>query len=399
MSIFTQIRYELGSIINTTKMSYSIVKKIGKVSIELNAGNYRLRWSVGSRRFCLAIGKAGTDAALIAAEARAQGINSDILLGRFDESLARYSPKHAEKVAIAKNGLDLKEVWERYKSASQRRVAKTTQKDCWRTTDNCLAKLPTNLLLLGRGHYALQKLLEVYSVSTVKRTLSDINAACNWAVKAKLIESNPYGELGQELPKRQRSKRSRECLELKDVKAILKAFRADKNSTYYLNYVELLAMTGFRPEEAIALTWDDVICNEAGKTVLSINKAHSKGESKGTKTHDSRDFPCNPQLTDFLNNLPKLPNENNLLFPSPKGGYIDQHNFLSRHWRPIVKRLAKERKIKQYLPCYNLRHSFITRLIREGLDAATVARLVGNSPKMIFEHYLSANTDLELPEF
>lgn len=381
------------------KMSYSVVKKFGKVSIELNGDNYRLRWSVGNRRFCLAIGRAGTDAVVVIAEARAQEINFDLLMGRFDESLARYSQKHAQEIAIAKTGLDLKEVWERYKKASQRRVSKTTQKDCWRTTDNCLARLSTNLLLLDQSRVAVQKLLEIYSVSTTKRTLSDFSAACNWAVKAKLIERNPYSGLGRELPKGQHSKRSRECFDLKDIKAIIRAFKADKDSSYYLNYVELLAMTGFRPEEAIALTWDDVICDEAGKTVLMINKAHSKGELKGTKTHDSRDFPCNVQLTDFLNNLPKIPNQNNLLFPSPKGGYIDQHNFLNRHWRPIVTGLAKDRKIKQYLPCYNLRHSFITRLVRDGLDAATVAKLAGNSPKMIFEHYLSANLDIELPNF
>lgn len=48
---------------------------------------------------------------------------------------------------------------------------------------------------------------------------------------------------------------------------------------------------------------------------------------------------------------------------------------------------------------FNLRHSFVTRLVREGLDVATITKLVGNSPKMIFDHYLSANTNLELSEF
>lgn len=379
-------------------MSCCVVKKYGKVSVELYRGSYRLRWLYGKKRICLSIGRNDTDIALVASEARAQEINADLLMGRFDESLAKYSKKHADALAETKRGLDLKEVWERYKKAYKRRVAKTTQKNCWRTTDNCLARLSTNLLLLDQNRAAMQRLLDVYSVSTVKRTLADINAACNWAVKAKLIDSNPYSGLSSELPKEPRSKRSRECFELKDIKSILKAFKADKGSSYYLNYVELLAMTGFRPEEAIALTWDDVVQNEAGKTVLQVNKAHCQGELKGTKTHDTRDFPCNAQLADFLNNLPRLSNKNNLLFPSPKGGYINQHNFLNRHWRPIVKGLVKDRKVKQYLPCYNLRHSFITRLIRDGLDAATVARLAGNSPQMIFEHYLAARTDVELPE-
>jgi integrase len=120
---------------------------------------------------------------------------------------------------------------------------------------------------------------------------------------------------------------------------------------------------------------------------------------KGTKTSERRDFPCNAQLAKFLAELPKNSNPYNLVFPSPKGTYIDQHNFAGRFWLPIVRELATSNKIKQYLPCYNLRHSFITRLVREGLDVATIAKLVGNSPKMIFQHYLSANADLVLPEF
>lgn len=378
-------------------MSYSVVKKFGKISIELNGSSYRLRWSVGSRRFCLAIGRADTDTALIAAEARAQEINSDILLGRFDESLSRYSPKHAQEIAIAKTGLDLKEVWERYKISSKRRVAKTTQADNWRTTNCCMARLSTEALLLQRPYLVMPRLLEFYSVSTIKRVFADINAACNWATKTKLIQENPYVGLVHELPKQRRSQRSRECFSPADIKQIIKNFKDDKAASFYAGYVELLALTGFRPEEAIALTWDDIIVCE--KTVINVTKAHSKGELKATKTHDTRNFPCNTQLAEFLSKLPKTPNENNLIFPSPKGGYIDQHNFLSRYWRPIVGKLVGEKKIKQYLPCYNLRHSFITRLIRQRLDVATVATLAGNSPKMIFNHYLAADTDVELPEF
>jgi len=379
-------------------MSYSVIKKYGKVSVELNAGNYRLRWSYRSRRFCLAIGKADTDIALVAAEARSQEINADILLGRFDESLARYSQRYAEAIAIGKKGLDLKEVWERYKKISEKRIAKTTQKDNWRTTDRCLARLSAHGLLLERPYLVVPNLLEFYSVSTIRRALADINAACNWAVKSRLISFNPYAELVRELPKGKRSERSRECFSPADIRQIIKAFNSNKAGSSYVNYVRLLALTGFRPEEAIALTWNDIVTVE-GKTVINVNKAHSKGELKETKTYDTRNFPCNIQLAGFLSKLPRLPNENNLMFPSPKGGYLCQHNFLGRYWRPIVGELAREKKIKQYLPCYNLRHSFITRLIREGLDVATVAKLVGNSPKMIFEHYLAADIDVELPEF
>ena len=56
-------------------------------------------------------------------------------------------------------------------------------------------------------------------------------------------------------------------------------------------------------------------------------------------------------------------------------------------------------KVSEYLPPYNLRHSWITRMIRAGLDIATVARLAGNKPDTIMKHYLAAKTqDLVLPD-
>ncbi|MEG4273795.1 MULTISPECIES: tyrosine-type recombinase/integrase [unclassified Microcoleus] len=376
-----------------------VFKKFGDVSVEIVKGNYRLRWRALGRRFCLAIGRADTEAARIVAEGRAQEINADILFGRFDESLAKYSQIHADRIAASKKGLDLREVWEKYKIHQKYRAAKTTQKDNWRTVDLCLEKLTAEQLLLERSELLLPKLLQTYASGTIRRALASLNAACNWATEAKVIENNPYSRLTKQLPKNQQGDRSREIFTTAEIKKILAAFRADKAASFYADYIELLALTGFRPEEAIALSWDDLTAGENGKLSIRVNKAHSKGELKNTKTGDRRDFPCNPQLTKFLANLPKIPNLHNLIFPSPKGGYIDQHNFSGRYWLPIVRELAVSKKIKQYLPCYNLRHSFITRLVREGLDVATIAKLAGNSPKMIFEHYLSANSDLELPEF
>ena len=329
----------------------------------------------------------------------AQEINSDILFGRFDESLARYSQAHADRVAAAKQGLDLREIWEKYKIHQKRRAAKTTQKDNWRTVDRCLDKLNPEQLLLERSELVLPKLLQSYAPGTIRRSLAEINAACNWAVEVKLIGENPYAKLTKQLPKQRKGDRAREIFPAAEIKKIFVAFRSDKAAAFYANYVEFLALTGFRPEEAIALTWEDITVDESGKTFIRVNKAYSKGELQGTKTNERRDFPCNAQLTKFLSSLPQTLNSRNLVFPSPKGNYIDQHNFANRYWLPTVRKLAEQNKIKQYLPCYNLRHSFITRLIREKLDVATIAKLVGNSPKMIFEHYLSANSNLELPEF
>ena len=47
---------------------------------------------------------------------------------------------------------------------------------------------------------------------------------------------------------------------------------------------------------------------------------------------------------------------------------------------------------------YALRHSFVTRLIREGTDIKTVASLSGHSVKTLLAHYLVSRDDFDLPE-
>jgi integrase len=155
--------------------------------------------------------------------------------------------------------------------------------------------------------------------------------------------------------------------------------------------VEFLALTGFRPEEAISLMWGDI-----KNTQIVVSKAYSQGILKETKTYETRSFPINSQLNKLLKSLPRT---QNLVFASPEGGYINQHNFGERYWKPIVKKLVVAGKVGEYLPTYNLRHSWITRMLRSGLDIATVARLAGNKPDTIMKHYLAAQTkDLILPE-
>jgi integrase len=54
--------------------------------------------------------------------------------------------------------------------------------------------------------------------------------------------------------------------------------------------------------------------------------------------------------------------------------------------------------VTTYRKLYQTRHTFIT-LALEYLDVKDVARLVGNSPEVIYRHYAGNKRDLFLPEF
>jgi integrase len=298
--------------------------------------------------------------------------------------------------------LNLLLLWQRYKVAKAGLVAATTQKGDWSEVDRALNFLSPKCLEFSTSSATLllAELLERYAASTTRKILLYARAANHWAIDEDILDKNFYSRLFKNIPKSQRSGRSRKCFEKQEIQHILAAFASNEfvskfsvhPHSYYWGYVEFLTLTGFRPEEAIALTWADIKSNR-----IIVSRAYSQGILKSTKTYESRSFPVNSQLSKLLQSLPRT---QNLVFPSPEGGYINQHNFGERYWKPIVKKLVSAGKVGEYLPTYNLRHSWITRMLRSELDIATVAKLAGNKPDTIMKHYLAARTqDLVLPEF
>jgi integrase len=298
--------------------------------------------------------------------------------------------------------LNLLLLWQRYKVAKANLVAPTTQKGDWPEVDRALNFVSAECLGFSANSATLllTELLERYAASTARKILLYARAANCWAIEEELLAKNFYSRLFKSIPKSQKSGRSGKCFEKKEIEYILAAFASNefvsKFSVYlhshYRGYVEFLALTGFRPEEAIALTWADVKNSQ-----IIVSRAYSQGILKSTKTCEARTFPVNSQLGDLLQSLPRT---QSLIFPAPEGSYVNQHNFGERYWKPIVKKLVATGKIAEYLPTYNLRHSWITRMLRSGLDIATVAKLAGNKPDTIMKHYLAARTqDLVLPEF
>jgi integrase len=300
--------------------------------------------------------------------------------------------------------LNLLLLWQRYKIAKVREVAPTTQKRDWVEIDRALKAVSAESLdfTASSASLFLSELLDRYAVSTVRKVLVYVRAANYWAIEEELLTKNFYSRLFKKIPKTQKDGRSRKCFEKSEIEHILAAFASNEfcskfsvrshSHSHYLGYVKFLNLTGFRPEEAIALTWDNL-----KDTEIIVSKAYSQGILKSTKTYEARSFPVNSQLWDLLKSLPRT---QNLVFVSAEDNYIDQRNFNERYWKPIVKKLVAAGKVGEYLPTNNLRHSWITRMLRSGLDIATVAKLAGNTPDTIMKHYLAAKTqDVILPEF
>lgn len=190
--------------------------------------------------------------------------------------------------------------------------------------------------------------------------------------------------------------------------AIINAFANDEQYGYYTDFVQFLFMTGCRTGEAIALKWKH-ISPDFRKIVFAEN--YTRGVRKETKTGKARIFPCNEKLQQLLRSIkPENCEPEDLVFPSPTGTEIDNHNFTNRAWRGyknrhgnftggIVTQLVESGVVLEYRSVYNTRHTFISMALEAGVSPQQIGKWVGNSPKIIMEHYAGVVSQIQVPEF
>jgi len=161
---------------------------------------------------------------------------------------------------------------------------------------------------------------------------------------------------------------------------IIEGFRLHAPDFYH--FVFFRFWTGTRPSEAIALRVEDV---DLGQKLFRVRKSRVMGKDGAPKKKRSK---RNPAIHDNLATLLKEylvahpKGGSDFLFTTPNGAPIDENNFYSRHWLPMLERL----KIRER-PFYNTRHTYITYMLAIGCRAAWVSKQTGTSLKMIEEHY------------
>jgi integrase len=376
----------------------------GTVQIKNSNGRLQLVFSYGSKRHYISLGFTDSKSSRKLAELRAREIELDILSGNFDATLAKYKPEKVPSPSTAVTPItptpvqpSLAELWEKYTDYKRPQVSQSTIAKDFVKTASHINKLPTDDLseaIAIRNH-----LVQQLTPNAAKRCLTQFAACCNWAVKSELIAENPFKGMASEIkqPKAQTAEADIDPFTAQERDAILAAFAANRYYSPYAPLVKFLFSTGCRPSEAIALQWQHIsndyqlIRFEQAVTVSTKGLAMKQG----LKTQEKRRFPCNASLRAFLKAIkPEQAQPHDLVFPSPEGKYIDFHNFRNRAWQSVLSEL----KIRYRKP-YQMKHTFITLALENGLEAKDVARLVGNSPEMIYRHYAGGKRNLFVPEF
>lgn len=342
------------------------------VKVEVFRERVRLRWTWQGKRRTLAIGP-NNPISLKVAESVAKQIEADILSRNFDSTLKKYRVQEVPK------SIPAIELYSRYlaRKFGDRRVPDKHKAVAKHLTVGFKKRSAAGIT--ARDAIEFMANLNC-AVSTKSTYLSILREAWNTE------ESNPWHLVTLE---RDDDRPLPDPFSHEEVEAILQGF-AD---SYYLNYVKGLLGIGCRPGELSALQWGDI---DFERREVAITKSWSDRtrETKSTKTGKIRRTPMSGSFQQFLRSIqPEDCDPQALVFPGVKGGHLEAHNFLNRHWKPTLQRVGV-----RYRPTYNNRHTTWSNAIAQGMPIAEAAKYAGNRSETMMRHYLGAVTKSEMPD-
>ncbi len=154
--------------------------------------------------------------------------------------------------------------------------------------------------------------------------------------------------------------------------------------------------------EAIGLQWKHIDFDRNLMFIYeSLGRNHGNSANRvrqTTKNKKLREFPLSNSLLELLqsrySSSKKSPKS--LVFFSPRGKAIDDHNFSQRIWKKCLKELEIEHR-----PSYNTRHTFISHFLEKTKDVVKCASLTHGSKsgiQTIYKNYAGIISRLEVPE-
>jgi integrase len=201
------------------------------------------------------------------------------------------------------------------------------------------------------------------SIADVNRCVELLNSVLLWAEGELLIERAPSAKI-----ERAHESRRTRTLSPDEEKRLLAA--CDTPKRRQLKPLIIFALeTGARPNEMKQVRWCDVSLKTKTITLRATT----------TKTLQQRTLPLSDRLKDVL-------------IAMPSGGAEEtkptDHIFEMTTWQKSWNAACKAAKIEG-LRFYDLRATFITRMIQAGLPAEIVAKISGHSTvDILFKHYL-----------
>lgn len=164
---------------------------------------------------------------------------------------------------------------------------------------------------------------------------------------------------------------------MEEVRRIIDTVRPD-----YRNYLTIRFFTGMRSAEAHGLRWKHI---DFERREILIRETFANGRTEYTKTDGSqREVQMSQPVMEALRKLkPTKDNPEAYVFCTRKGQPIDNPNFNTRVWAPLLRYL----QLKPRRP-YQMRHTCATLWLAAGENPQWIARQLGHTTtEMLFRTY------------
>lgn len=211
--------------------------------------------------------------------------------------------------------------------------------------------------------------------ATIRKALVVLQGMFKRAVVWGRIARNPVAAASKPVAQRGRTVRPFSPAQVEKVRSTM--------GTRDATLVSVLAYSGLRPGEALALRWADI-----GERMIIVERAASLGQIKTTKTRRSRVVkllaPLALDLREWHLAQGRL-SDSALVFPGHDGAVWDRGDW--KNWRRrIFAPAAAAVGLSSSRP-YDLRHSFCSLLLAEGSSIVEIAGQLGHSPTMTLNVY------------
>jgi integrase len=347
----------------------------GGVSIGSRSGMIRLRWTHEGKNYDRSPGLRDIPLNRHTSRTIAALIERDIALGQFDRTCDKYFPKH--KSAPPARQLNTKDQWERWMAKHEGEgVTLQTLSNRYQTIFNLLVHFDRDILTPEDARDFMTMLYSRQVPSTSNRNLKMMNAFYCWVIEQGWIIDNPFLDI-KPLKDSGPKSRHQAPFTLDELRKILETFRTDPRYSHYHDFTRTLAMLGLRPSEAIGLRWEHIDFSRETVTISGSLSRSGQGDrriQKGRKNGEITVLPLDDTLlTLFKARFTLNSKPDDLIFRTPTGKVISDHNFSQRIWKAVLE----QAEIPHRSP-YNLRHSFASHALEQGIDAPTVSYTMGH---------------------
>jgi len=220
---------------------------------------------------------------------------------------------------------------------------------------------------------------------TVRNIHQMIGSAYNLAIEQKLVTRNPAD--GCALPKVER--KEMQTLPVEQLTSFLR--EAKDSGVFALYYIDLT--TGLRRGELLGLKWSDIDLEKGDLRVQrQIGRIDGKIIEMPLKTKNAyRTLPLSADAISVLMQQRRKTGNSEWVFPSPTGGPMSPDSVLHMLQR-VLKRAGLPR-----IRFHDLRHTFATMALQNGVDVKTVSSMLGHySAGFTLDTYAHVTTDAQL---